>query len=66
MFDGAATPPVIFDESLAFLDEDRVREALGVLRDSGVQTFLFTCRSLEASLGGDCTVTHLPRPDGNL
>ena len=46
-------PPVIFDETLAFLDENRVKKALEVLGTSGVQTLLLTCRSLEGSLAND-------------
>ena len=63
MFDGKSVPPVILDESFAYMDEKRVSKALSVLRSSGMQIFLFTCRSLEASLCGDCEVTHLPHPD---
>ena len=54
-------PPVVFDESLAFLDEGRVASALELLSDEDVQVFLFTCRSLEASLARGATVTTLRR-----
>ncbi len=50
LYDSVQRPPVIFDESLAFLDESRVKKAVGVLENTGVQTLLFTCRSLESSV----------------
>lgn len=52
-------PPVIFDESLASLDEGRVAKAIRVLESGDVQSFLFTCRSLEGSLAENATLTHL-------
>ncbi|MBQ6788861.1 MAG: AAA family ATPase [Clostridia bacterium] len=52
-------PPVIFDESLASLDEGRVANALRILEKSDVQSFLFTCRSLEGSLAEEATLTRL-------
>lgn len=61
LYEKDARPPVIFDESLAFLDEDRVRKALKILSDEEVQTFLFTCRSLERNLSEDAQVITLSR-----
>ena len=43
-------PPVILDESLCSLDETRAREATVLLAESGLQVFLFSCRSLEGSV----------------
>lgn len=53
LYNDVQRPPVIFDESLAFLDEGRVEKAVNVLGKSGVQTLLFTCRSLESSVATD-------------
>lgn len=61
LYDEAKRPPVIFDESLAFLDEERVRAAVKMLEEQKVQTFLFTCRSLEASVAETASVTRLHR-----
>ena len=61
LYDEAKRPPVIFDESFAFLDEERVRAAVKMLEEQKVQTFLFTCRSLEASVAETASVTRLHR-----
>ncbi|MBR6807286.1 MAG: AAA family ATPase [Clostridia bacterium] len=61
LYDSVQRPPVIFDESLAFLDEDRVKKALGVLENTGVQTLLLTCRSLEGSVTEKGTRISLAR-----
>lgn len=60
LFGEGNVPPMIFDESLASLDEGRVRAAVEALADSDTQVFLFSCRSLEASvLRG--TKTKMPK-----
>ncbi|MBR5447967.1 MAG: AAA family ATPase [Clostridia bacterium] len=59
LFKEDMTPPVIFDESLASLDEGRVANAIRILENGGVQSFLFTCRSLEGALAENSTLTHL-------
>ena len=59
LYSDVERPPVIFDESLAFLDEERVKKAVGVLGRTGVQTLLFTCRSLEGSVAGEASVVRL-------
>lgn len=59
LFKNDMIPPVIFDESFASLDEGRVEKALRVLENADVQTFLFTCRSLEGKLAETATLTHL-------
>ena len=59
LYKDGMTPPVIFDESLASLDEGRVAKALRILENGDVQSFLFTCRSLEGSLAENATLTHL-------
>lgn len=43
-------PPIIFDESLSTLDKERASRAVKILENSGIQTLLFTCRSLEGEL----------------
>ncbi len=53
------TPPVIFDESLSSLDEGRVANAIRILENDEVQSFLLTCRSLEGSLAERATLTRL-------
>lgn len=50
LFGEKSTPPMIFDESLASLDERRVRAAVEALAEGDTQVFLFSCRTLEASL----------------
>lgn len=50
LYDEDRRPPVILDESLCSLDEERVREATRLLSESDCQVFLFSCRSLEGSL----------------
>lgn len=50
LYDEEHCPPMILDESLCSLDEERVKSALSVLEDCGRQVFLFTCRRLEATL----------------
>ena len=43
--------PAIFDESFARIDEDRLAALLGFLAaENGMQSFVFTCRSLEGTL----------------
>ncbi len=59
LFKDAGMPPVIFDESFASLDEGRVAKALRILENDDVQSFLFTCRSLEGRLADSATLTHL-------
>lgn len=59
LYSDVQRPPVIFDESLAFLDEGRVAKAVDVLSRSGVQTLLFTCRSLEGSVADEANVIRL-------
>ena len=59
LFKEDMTPPVIFDESFASLDEGRVANAIRILENGGVQSFLFTCRSLEGALAENSTLTHL-------
>ncbi len=59
LYSAAARPPVIFDESLAFLDESRVGAAVKMLENSGLQTFLFTCRTLEGRFAEKATKTKL-------
>lgn len=59
LFKENMTPPVIFDESLASLDEERVAKAIRILESNDIQSFLFTCRSLEGSLAERSTLTHL-------
>ena len=61
LFEEDERPPVIFDESFAALDEERVDAALDMLSASGLQIFLFTCRSLEGRLAEDAKVTKLFR-----
>lgn len=60
LFDKDSRPPVILDESFAYLDEKRVEEAVSMLEASGVQCFLFTCRGTEASASHGCAKYHLP------
>lgn len=46
-------PPMIFDESFARLDDDRLEKTLGVLDDvsrSGIQVFLFTSQKRDAKI----------------
>ncbi|MBQ8523775.1 MAG: AAA family ATPase [Clostridia bacterium] len=50
LYDEEKRPPVILDESLCSLDEERVRRAVALLDESDVQVFLFSCRSLEGDL----------------
>ena len=50
LYDEDKRPPMIFDESLCSLDEARVREAVRLFDESGLQVFLFSCRSLEGSV----------------
>ncbi len=50
LYDEEHRPPMILDESLASLDEDRVRRATAILAESDTQIFLFTCRRLESSV----------------
>jgi len=50
LYDADKRPPMILDESLCSLDEERVREAVRLLDESGTQVFLFSCRSLEGSV----------------
>ncbi len=52
LYDEEHCPPMILDESLCSLDEDRVKSALEVLESCDRQVFLFTCRRLEAALAG--------------
>ena len=59
LFKRDMTPPLIFDESFASLDEGRVKNALRILEGDDLQSFLFTCRSLEGSLAKNATVIHL-------
>lgn len=50
---GKEKPPVVFDESFARLDDDRLEKTLGVLDDvskSGIQVFLFTSQKRDAKI----------------
>ncbi len=61
LYDEDERPMLIFDESLASLDADRVAAALEMLDEQGVQVFLFTCRAIEGELAKNATLTHLTR-----
>ena len=50
LYESDRRPPVILDESLCSLDEERVRRTVPVLAESNCQVFLFSCRALEGSL----------------
>ncbi len=67
LYEKDSLPPVIFDESLAYLDEDRVAAALKMLSSAGeLQTFVFTCRTLEGRVAHNGRVTRLLPPAGCL
>lgn len=57
-------PPLVFDESLAHLDDDRAVRFLQLLQklgDEGVQTILFSCHDREAALAARTGEFHLLR-----
>lgn len=54
LYDAEHRPPMLLDESLSALDEDRVRRATALLAKSDMQIFLFTCRQLEAASVDGC------------
>lgn len=57
-------PPLVLDESLAHLDDDRAARFLQLLRElenEGIQTILFSCHGREASLASRDGTLHLLR-----
>lgn len=54
------TPAMIFDECFARMDPVRLRGILGMLSGAGCpQSFVFTCRALEASVAQDANVIKM-------
>lgn len=63
IFEKDSVPPVIFDESFAYMDKNRVRSAIEALKSADMQIFLFTCRELEGTLAKDSSaICRMPSP----
>lgn len=52
-----AMPPVVLDESFAFVDEDRLMRLLACIAESECQSLFFTCREREAV---EAAKEHIP------
>ncbi|MBR6676843.1 MAG: hypothetical protein IKL24_05890, partial [Clostridia bacterium] len=46
----ADAPPLVYDESFARIDENRLKNILNMLSESKMQSLVFTCRTLEGEL----------------
>lgn len=58
---GREIPPMVFDETFAAVDENRLAKALSAMCRTGTQCLLFSCRHDEARLGATlgCTVLQM-------